>query len=269
MNTFIKTTLMTILIFSLSIFSAQNTLAHCDTYDGPVIQAAERALEKNDVNLVLVWTLEEYEIEIKHAFEETIKARAANPKADHYFFEELVRVHRLGEGESYTGIKPKGTPIAKIVQTTDKAIETKSLDEVFTLVNKAMEKRAEEMLHKVLAAKNYNQNDIEAGREYVEAYVEYTHYLEILHNVAEQGIGFLHTLHGEGGASTNGDEHNAHSAHGDHHEGTTISEHDSHATKENGHHALNHESYFLIIGSVILGICVFICVFRIISKKKS
>lgn len=245
MKTFIKITLMAILISSLSFFSVQNALAHCDTYDGPVIQAAERALEKNDVNLVLVWTLKEHETEIKHAFEETIKTRTANPEADHHFFEELVRVHRLGEGESYTGIKPKGTPIAEIVQTTDKAIETKSLDETFGLVNKAMEKRAEELLHKVLAAKNYDPSDIEAGREYVKAYVEYTHYLEILHNIAEQGIESLHTLHSDGVDS----EHNAH----------------GHALN----HETSHESYFLIIGSVILGICVFICVSRIISRKKS
>ena len=30
-------------------------LAHCDGRDGPVVTAAEAALERNDVNLVLVW----------------------------------------------------------------------------------------------------------------------------------------------------------------------------------------------------------------------
>ena len=28
---------------------------HCDGMDGPVVQAAQRALAKDDVNLVLIW----------------------------------------------------------------------------------------------------------------------------------------------------------------------------------------------------------------------
>ena len=74
--------------------------AHCDGLDGPVVKAAQKALQTGDVNQVLFWVRPQDEDEIKKAFDETLSVRKLNPQAqafaDRYFFETLVRIHRAG-----------------------------------------------------------------------------------------------------------------------------------------------------------------------------
>jgi hypothetical protein len=43
------------------VFASTAVLAHCDGMDGPVAQAAQKALETGDVNLVLIWVLKDDE----------------------------------------------------------------------------------------------------------------------------------------------------------------------------------------------------------------
>jgi hypothetical protein len=87
-------------------------LAHCDGLDGPVVKAAQRALETRNPALVLIWVQEKDEREIQTAFEQTLAVRELSPQAkalaDRFFFETLVRVHRAGEGAPFTGLKPAG-----------------------------------------------------------------------------------------------------------------------------------------------------------------
>ncbi|HZY30769.1 MAG TPA: DUF6448 family protein, partial [Candidatus Methylomirabilis sp.] len=75
-----------------------SAMAHCDGMDGPVVEAAQKALASGDVNLVLIWVQKEDEKEIQEAFDRTLAARKlsaeAKEVADMYFFETLVRVHR-------------------------------------------------------------------------------------------------------------------------------------------------------------------------------
>jgi hypothetical protein len=81
--------------------------------DGPVVKAAEKALATKNVNLVLIWVQEKDEAVIKQAFRQTLALRTvtneARDFADRCFFETLVRLHRAGEGEPFTGIEPAGT----------------------------------------------------------------------------------------------------------------------------------------------------------------
>jgi hypothetical protein len=90
--------------------------AHCDSLDGPVIQDARLALEKGDSNPVLKWVKKEHEGEIKEAFRLSLAVREkgadAKALAERYFFELLVRIHRAGEGEAFTGLKPAGSRLA-------------------------------------------------------------------------------------------------------------------------------------------------------------
>jgi hypothetical protein len=50
-------------------------LAHCDGLDGPVVQAAQRALDTRNPALVLIWVQEKDEPEIRKAFEQTLAVR--------------------------------------------------------------------------------------------------------------------------------------------------------------------------------------------------
>jgi len=175
------------ILLVLAFFAAEKVTPHCDTMDGPVITEAKIALEKGNVTPVLKWVRKEDEPEIKKAFEKTLGVRKLSPQAkdlaDMYFFETLVRVHRAAEGAGYTGLKPAGQ-VEPVIAAADKAIATGSLDdlakEISTLIISGMRQRFE----RVMKTKKHIDDSVQAGREYVEAYVEFVHYVERLHNDA-------------------------------------------------------------------------------------
>ena len=177
----------TTLIMSL-VFGANVAHAHCDTLDGPVVKAARAALAGTNVNLVLPWVRSEDEAEIKHAFENTLEVRKlsapARDLADLYFFETLVRVHRAGEGAPYTGLKPAGNDSGPAIPTADKAIEDGTLDPVAKLLTGEVLDGLHERFKEVIARKNFRKDDVQAGRTYVKAYVEFVHYVEGVHSAA-------------------------------------------------------------------------------------
>ena len=93
---------------------------HCDRMDSVVVKSAEEALEMENVNYVLPFINEEYEGELKDAFERTLLVRElsgdAAELADYWFFETVVRLHLKGRGMAYDGIKPSkiiGEPVVR------------------------------------------------------------------------------------------------------------------------------------------------------------
>ena len=160
---------------------------HCDTMDGPVVKTAQAALQKGDVTPILKWVKAEYEAEIREAFNKTLAVRTLSPEArdlaDKYFFETLVRLHREGEGAPYTGLKSAGT-VEPIIAASDKALETGSIEsltrEIVKLVTDGIHRRFAETMEK----KRHADESVAAGRQFVEAYVQFTHYVERLHNDA-------------------------------------------------------------------------------------
>jgi len=159
--------------------------AHCDTEDGPVVKSAKKALETGNVDSVLVWTKKDDEAEIRRAFEKTLSVRKLNPQvqelADRYFFETLVRVHRAGEGEPYTGIKPAGAEVEPGIAAADKAIESGTVDNLVKEISTQLANGIRERFNHVVERKKHKEKSVEAGREYVEAYVTFIHYVERLH----------------------------------------------------------------------------------------
>ncbi len=158
--------------------------AHCDTLAGPVVMTAKIALEKGDVTPVLKWVKKEYETEIREAFKKTLivrgKSKEAKELADMYFFETLVRLHRAGEGAPYTGLKI-GEAVEPIIADADKALESGSVDNLVKLVSDAVASGIRERFTHVKETRKHTDESVEAGRQFVEAYVEFTHYVERLH----------------------------------------------------------------------------------------
>ncbi len=176
--------IMVALTFSVFIWLVPNIATpHCDTLEGPVIKDAKLALEKGDITPVLKWVKKEYEAEVKEAFKKTLivrnQSKEAKELADMYFFETLVRVHRAGEGAPYTGLKSeKPEPI---IVEADKALETGAVE---ALIKKITNLVAEGIKERFAQTKEYKKNSdasVEAGRKFVEAYVEFTHYVEKLY----------------------------------------------------------------------------------------
>ncbi|HET7903782.1 MAG TPA: DUF6448 family protein [Candidatus Eisenbacteria bacterium] len=184
-------------------------LAHCDGLDGPVVKAAEAALERNDVDLVLVWVQPHDEAEIRAAFDHAVAVRKLGPEArklaDTHLFETLVRVHRAGEGAPYTGLKPAGRDLGPAVPAADKALEDGSIDKVVQLITDAVREGVRRHFHAAYHRRKFDANDVAAGRDYVAAYVPYVHYVEGLwdaatgatghHHAAEAGPGVAHAGH--------------------------------------------------------------------------
>jgi hypothetical protein len=172
-------------------FSPNIANSHCDTLAGPVVITAKAALEKGDVTPVLKWVKKENEKEIREAFAKTLAVRKqskeAKELADMYFFETLVRIHRAGEGAPYTGLKP-GEAIEPIIAESDKALETGSVDNLVKDVTDAVAKGIREKFAHAKETKKHADDSVEAGREYVEAYVVFTHYAERLYNDAAAKI---------------------------------------------------------------------------------
>jgi hypothetical protein len=169
--------------------------------DGPVVAAAKTALEKDDPTPVLKWVGKGQEDEIKAAFAKTLVARKASPEArdlaDTWFFETLVRVHRAGEGEPYTGLKPSGTDPGAGVREADLALEKGDVDELAEALAAAVSDGVKRRFARALDARKRADKSVEAGREYVGEYVEYLHYVERLHEDAA-GPAHHHGEEGEG-----------------------------------------------------------------------
>jgi len=171
---------------------------HCDGLDGPVVTLARKALDAGNVNLVLPWVRKDDETEIRRAFEHAASVRKLGPQAktlaDHHFFETLVRVHRAGEGAPYTGLKPAGRDLGPAIPAADRALEDGSVDKVVGLLVEAVRQGLHKHFHAATARRKFDVNDVAAGREYVEAYVPYIHYVERLW---QDATGAAHGHHAE------------------------------------------------------------------------
>jgi hypothetical protein len=176
--------------------------AHCDGLDGPVVKAAQTALDTRNPALVLIWVQAKDEPEIRTAFERTLAVRALSPQAkelaDRFFFETVVRVHRAGEGATFTGLEPAGRDLGPAIPAADKAIDEGSVEPVVRLLTEAMQERLRGHFNEVLAARAFKAGDVAAGRGYVKAYVEFIHYVERLH---EASITAAHGHVGEAGSA--------------------------------------------------------------------
>lgn len=157
--------------------------AHCDTEHGPVILEARAALEKGDVTPMLKWIKKDQEAEIKRVFATVLAVRTKGPEskevADRWFIETLVRLHRAGEGAPYSGIKDE--PVDPLIAMAEAALEEGSADKMIRKIADHMAAVIGKKLDRVVEAAKHKGDSVEAGREFVDAYVDYMHYVENVH----------------------------------------------------------------------------------------
>lgn len=185
--------------------------AHCDTMDGPTARDGLTALETGNINYALKWIEPDGEAELQEVFALARKVRVlghdARELADRFFLENLVRIHRAGEGEGFTGIKPHGVPMDPKVAAADQAIAQGSLTHMEGLFTPDEMHALQEKFDIAMALKDFDPNDLPAARRYTAAYVTFLKLAE--------GEEHTHGAHGEGrGAHAN--NHGAHSPHHGH-----------------------------------------------------
>ena len=202
-----------ILAAAISWFSAGSALAHCDTTGGPIIPEARAALEKGDVTPVLKWIKQDNEAAVKMAFGKAVAVRAKGPEAkalaDQYFLETLVRLHRAGEGAPYSGIKDE--PVEPIVAIADKALADGSADEMIQKIGAHMTAAIKQKFNQAMEAKKGKDKGVTEGREFVDAYVTYMHYVEGVHTAILSAGGHHHAGAADGSAPAEAG-HDAHKA---------------------------------------------------------
>lgn len=183
-------------LLALALFAAPRpAAAHCDTLDGPVVIDARAALASGNPDAVLKWVRPADEGAIREAFARTRAVRAlgqeASALADTWFFETLVRIHRAGEGAPFTGLKPAGT-VEPAVAMADAALAAGTGDELAARIAEHTGTAVTERYARVRAARERAGESVEAGREYVAAYVDYVHFVEAIVSVVHGGPSHAH-----------------------------------------------------------------------------
>lgn len=127
--------------------------AHCDSLDGPVAKAVQKALETANVYPVLAYAPATAEAEIHAAFEKSRKVRGLGPEAraltDQVFLETVVRLHRAAEGAAYTGLKPAGIDYGPVIPAAEHAVETGNLANLKAVLVDVIEHALRERLEHV------------------------------------------------------------------------------------------------------------------------
>jgi hypothetical protein len=167
--------------------------------DGPVVLAARRALEAEDVDLVLPYVYEGGWEEVRRAFEMVSKARVqgaeAREVADLFFFETAVRVHRQGESAPYTGLKPAGLYVGPVIPVAEKCIAGGSPGELIDLLTRRLADEIETRFGHLRALAARSGDDVHLARRHV---------AEVLATEV-----WAHKLYGQIGA-TGHEEHHGH-----------------------------------------------------------
>ena len=179
---------MTFTTFLLTLASSITSLvirpasAHCDTADGPAVIDGHRALADGNVNIALKWVMPEGEDELRAAFDRAQRVRAVGGEAaalaDQWFLENMVRIHRAGEGAGYDGIKPVGSDVPAQVRAAEEALEKGSIEPLRGLIDAERWPELEKRFDKAIALKNFDDNDLPAARTYMDAYVSFFKYAE-------------------------------------------------------------------------------------------
>ena len=189
--------LFAVIIAALTLGMYSFAAAHCDTLDGPVIQDARKALEAKDVTPVLKWVKQKDEKIVRMSFAKALSAKGKKnaDAVENQFFATLVKIHRAGEGAPFTGLKPAGE-VEPAIAEADKALVSGSTDALVKLVTDDVAAGIRKRYEHAVETYKHKDESVEKGREFVEAYVEYTHYVERLHLDAT-GKG-AHDEHAEG-----------------------------------------------------------------------
>lgn len=161
------------------------TRAHCDALDGPVVADARKALASGDVTPVLKWVRPDEEAQIREAFQHALAVRKlsaeARQLADNYFFEAVVRIHRMGEGAAYTGLKPAGAPMEPGIRAADKAIDAGTVNALAKQTSEEVQQGIQKRFATLMEKKKHADESVAKGREYVAAYAEFIHFVQNLH----------------------------------------------------------------------------------------
>lgn len=188
-----------VLVLPLWLALSAPAFAHCDTMEGPVVVDARKALASGRPDDVFKWVGPEAEAEVRDVFAKTLRVRSLSPEArdlaERYFFETVVRLHRAGEGEPFTGLK-SGVEVEPIIAAADAALASADAAALVTHLEGEIDKEVRARLALAVRARAHKDENVAAGREFVEAYVSYVHYVESIDAAAAAAPTLEGGIHG-------------------------------------------------------------------------
>jgi hypothetical protein len=164
--------------------------AHCDAEDGPVANAVKKALETGNINLVLPYAPASAEAELKATFAEARKVRTlgsdARKLADRSFLQTTIRLHRAGEGATFTGIKPAGINYGPMIPAAERAIETGNPETIKAVLIEGIDHVLGEKLAHVrelrkVTSEPANYDEVAPARERISAELGFITFAEGVH----------------------------------------------------------------------------------------
>ncbi len=183
------------------LLGTQSAQAHCDSLDGPVAMAAQKALDTGNVNLAIPYAPAAAEPEIKAAFAQSLKVRGlgsdARALADRAFIETTVRLHRAGEGAPYTGLKPAGIDHGPAIPAAERAVDTGTLAPAKELLVEELEHGLHARFAAVEKTRNASKepvaaSDVPAARARVSAELGFVTFVESLRQAIHGGGAHAH-----------------------------------------------------------------------------
>ena len=187
----VQAVLVSILMAGILVLFPGNGFAQCNAMDGPVVQDAKRSLEEENPVYVLRWVEPEYESAVREAYQQTVTVRAKGSDvrelADRYFYETAVRYHLAGEGQPFTGLLPSGAEPDPVAQAVRKMVKNGSMAEMQKKSTATLTKELETRFQRVLETRKNAEKSVEDGREYVEAFSDFAHYVRAVHQAIHAG----------------------------------------------------------------------------------
>ncbi len=157
------------------------------------MQDAHKALAGKNVMPVLKWGKDEEAV--RKAFDMTLAVRGENAAAkelsERYFFETLIRLHRASEGEAFTGLKPAGS-VDPMIAAADRALADGNIEPLSGRLAAAVAEGLKERFTEARAKREVAAKSVAQGREYVTAYVQFTHFAEAVGNLTSHGASHKH-----------------------------------------------------------------------------
>jgi len=107
--------------------------------------------------------------------------------ADYWFFETTVRLHLKGRKRPYTGLKASGINGDPVLLMADQAINNENLIDLMNFLLNSIKEDVDVRFDDVISKKDYDINDIDDARDYVDSLLNFYFYLRQLFKFMEEG----------------------------------------------------------------------------------
>jgi hypothetical protein len=141
------------------------------------MSAAKRALETGKAHYILIWIPEESENTLKNLLEKVCCERNIRRDAhDHivdWYFETIHHLHSVYYGPHNLNISTKAPEEKTIIFLVERACESGNFEEITMVIPDTPAGEMRQCFNDVMKKRNYNVENIAAGRVYVSAFTDF------------------------------------------------------------------------------------------------